>query len=123
MTDLRALITQLCDELDHYRQCLLDDRRLTHPLSDKARAALAKTDGPAVSGDREPASVAKQCSGELSPAAQAVLDAYIAGLATKRRNAIAAALRAAADQVVPEKLESYGIRYELLRIADELEAL
>jgi hypothetical protein len=42
MTNLRALITQLCDELDHNRQCLLDDRRLTHPLADKARAALAE---------------------------------------------------------------------------------
>lgn len=35
--------------------------------------------------------------------------------------AIAAALRAAADQVVPEQLENFGIRYELLRIATELE--
>ena len=61
---------------------------------------------------------------ELSPAAQAVLTAYNQReLATKRTTAVAAALRAAADQVVPEKLESYGIRYELLRIADELEAL
>jgi hypothetical protein len=42
MTDLRALIAQLADELDHNRQCLLDDRRLTHPLADKARAALAE---------------------------------------------------------------------------------
>jgi len=60
---------------------------------------------------------------ELSPAAQAVLTAYNQReLATKRTTALAAALRAAADQVVPEKLESYGIRYELLRIAEELEA-
>ncbi len=42
MTDLHALITELADELDHNRQCLLDDRRLTHPLADKARAALAE---------------------------------------------------------------------------------
>ena len=35
---------------------------------------------------------------DLSPSAQAVLDAYIQGLATKPRNAIAAALRAAADR-------------------------
>ena len=97
MTDLRALITQLCDELDHNRRCLLDDRRLTHPLSDKARAALVETDGPAVSGDREPASVAKQCSGELSPAAQAVVDAADIGFATFN-DRYAAALRAAADQ-------------------------
>lgn len=42
MTDLHALITELADELDHNHQCLLDDRRLTHPLADKARAALAE---------------------------------------------------------------------------------
>ena len=63
----------------------------------------------------------------LSPAAQAVLDALHTENSTgperywARANAVAA-LRAVADQVVPEKLESYGIRYELLRIADELEA-
>jgi hypothetical protein len=49
----------------------------------------------------------------LSPAAQAVLDAYIQGLATKRRNAIAAALRAAADQVVPEEITWQSPREEL----------
>ena len=67
---------------------------------------------------------------DLSPAAQAVLDAWDAKLEPMvtclthdpEREALAAALRAAVDQVVPEKLESYGIRYELLRIADELEA-
>ena len=57
---------------------------------------------------------------DLSPAAQAVLDA--SHFPQKWEHAIAAALRAAVDQVVPEKLESYGIRYELLRIASELEA-
>jgi hypothetical protein len=63
----------------------------------------------------------------LSPAAQATWCAYEQVLEaecvlTKTDvKALAAALRAAADQVVPEKLESYGIRYELLRIAAELE--
>jgi len=47
---------------------------------------------------------------ELSPQAQAVLDAYIQGLATKRRNALAAALRAAADQVVPDEPAPTGMR-------------
>ena len=42
MTDLHALITELANELDHNRQCLLDDRRVTHPLADKARAELAE---------------------------------------------------------------------------------
>lgn len=60
---------------------------------------------------------------ELSPAAKAVFDAYLnAPCGKPRQSWVAAVLRAAADQVVPEKLESYGIRYELLRIADELEA-
>jgi len=59
---------------------------------------------------------------QLSPAAQTTLDAFRAVPDLRDCPSIAAALRAAADQVVPEKLESYGIRYELLRIADELEA-
>jgi hypothetical protein len=71
----------------------------------------------------------------LSPAAQAVLDAYIQGLATKRRDAIAAALRAVADQVVPDEPDymRYAVpstdwwdkhdqvRSELLSLANELE--
>ena len=60
---------------------------------------------------------------DLSPAAQAVLDAAIEVAESPDAEAIAAAaLRAAADQVAPAKLESYGIRYELLRIAAELQA-
>jgi hypothetical protein len=72
----------------------------------------------------------------LSPAAQAVLDAYIQGLATKRRDAIAAALRAAAEQVVPEadiadteewngqsawQQAEHCVRFRLLSLANELE--
>lgn len=62
MTDYRALITEMADELDHNRQCLLDDRRLTHPLADHARALLAEPDGPAVPDGREPASIAGEPS-------------------------------------------------------------
>jgi len=61
----------------------------------------------------------------LSPAALAVWEAFNedeAGVFVDYGDKLAAALRAATDQVVPEKLESYGIRYELLRIATELEA-
>ena len=70
----------------------------------------------------------------LSPAAQAVLDAT-GRKAWYRNNDIAAALRAAADQVVPpEQKTPWGsviqahaaelrIRNELLAIAAELEAL
>jgi hypothetical protein len=63
----------------------------------------------------------------LSPAAQAVLDAFLNTPGEEPMPGwnygrdLAAALRAAADQVAPAKLESYGIRYELLRIAAELE--
>ena len=74
---------------------------------------------------------------ELSPAAKAVLDAYIRGLATKRRNAIAAALRVAADLTAPDDYKCFtgnlewdagmeartdAIRENLLAIANELEA-
>jgi hypothetical protein len=32
----------MADELDHYRQLLMDDRRETHALATEARAALAQ---------------------------------------------------------------------------------
>jgi hypothetical protein len=32
----------MADELDHYRQLLMDDRRATHALAAEARAALAQ---------------------------------------------------------------------------------
>ncbi len=75
----------------------------------------------------------------LSPAAQAVLDAYNAGfirpVAVHHKPRIAAALRAAADQAVPEYRENYpntfderhrktsvfDIRNRILAIAVELE--
>jgi hypothetical protein len=73
---------------------------------------------------------------DISPAAQAVLDAYWKSpwdpsLQHEDRYAIAAALRAAADQVVPAPHLPYdsccdvnasAIRAELLAIAIELEA-
>jgi hypothetical protein len=70
---------------------------------------------------------------DLSPAAQAVLDAY-GDFEAANTDAMAAALRAAADQVAPSDaieprnylpmaLECQRIRSELLAIAAELEAL
>jgi len=78
---------------------------------------------------------------ELSPQAQAILDAYNAGfarpVAVHHKPRIAAALRAAADQVTPKEwptIEDYNeyeqgvaaahIKYrnQILAIADELEA-
>ena len=67
----------------------------------------------------------------LSPAAQAVLDAYRDAAIADEATA-AAVLRAAADQVVPTdtlyarsccKFTNDSIRNALLAIADELEAL
>ena len=76
---------------------------------------------------------------DLSPSAQAVLDAYNAGfirpVAVHHKPRIAAALRAAADQVVPETAPPLigtpfvrwdamdEIRAQLLVIAAELEAM
>jgi len=42
MTDFRALCARMADELDHYRQLLMDDRHATHALAAEARAALAQ---------------------------------------------------------------------------------
>jgi hypothetical protein len=75
---------------------------------------------------------------DLSPAAQAVLDAYNAGfirpVAVHHKPRIAAALRAVADEVVPLSYEDVWtdgrmlqyekrdpVREKLLAIADELE--
>ena len=66
----------------------------------------------------------------LSPAAQAVEDAYFNADGFGYRNALAAALRAVADQVVPLHIcgtnatraqTRLGIRHKLLAIAAELE--
>ena len=38
----RALCARMADELDHYRQLLMDNRRETHALATEARAALAQ---------------------------------------------------------------------------------
>jgi hypothetical protein len=40
-TDLHALIMDMANQLDFDRQYLMDNRSLTHPLADRARAALA----------------------------------------------------------------------------------
>ena len=66
---------------------------------------------------------------ELSPAAQAVLDAF--RTSHTGPGCLAAALRAAADQVVPVPIKAQtseehwallGLKNRLLAIADELEA-
>jgi hypothetical protein len=47
MTDLRTLVARMADELDYYRQLLVDDRREIHALAAEARAALAEPQTPA----------------------------------------------------------------------------
>jgi len=71
---------------------------------------------------------------ELSPAAQAILIAYWKAEEESQQEGVAAALRAAADQVVPQEAEplwwqpvrpSFNrqrLRRQLLAIAAELEA-
>ena len=39
----RAMIARMADELDHYRQLLMDDRREAHALATEARALLAQS--------------------------------------------------------------------------------
>lgn len=41
-TDWKALCARMADELDHYRQLLMDDRREVHALATEARAVLAR---------------------------------------------------------------------------------
>jgi hypothetical protein len=52
MTDYKALCARMADELDYYRQLLMDDRRETHALATEARAALAQPE-PVVPTDEE----------------------------------------------------------------------
>jgi hypothetical protein len=53
MTDFRALCARMADELDHYRQLLMDDRRATHALATEARAALEAQPEPQGPTDEE----------------------------------------------------------------------
>jgi hypothetical protein len=52
-TDFRALCARMADELDHYRQLLMDDRRATHALAAEARAALEAQPEPQGPTDEE----------------------------------------------------------------------
>ena len=49
--DFRALCARMADELDYYRQLLMDDRREIHALATEARAALAEPQPEGPSGD------------------------------------------------------------------------
>ena len=67
---------------------------------------------------------------ELSPAAKAVWEAWLNASdghydggewVPHHTDSLAAALRALADQVVPVRLESHGVRAKIFAIAAELE--
>jgi len=96
MTDFRALCARMADELDHYRQLLMDDRRETHALAIEARAALAE----------QPVGAAMT---NLSPAAQAVLDALRAARRSKPPSLKEQALEALED----DDIDVYLIRRAL----------
>ena len=135
MTDFRAM----CVELLAWAERTSSHYYKQADVIVRARALLAESDG------REPASVAMQPSDDaiaapLSPAAQAVLDAYMAncgwldGPLEKDYRCAAAVLRAAVDQVLaaewkgriqPDTTHMLGINWSrdaLLAIAAELES-
>ena len=143
MTDFHALCVELTDCLEKadwpHRH-----KDVFQQWTNIAHAALAESDGPTVSDDREPASVAMQPSDDaiappLSPAAQAVLDAFNSVTYYPDENderMLAAVLRAAADQAHPKAHiedidyvhQSYVDGWKdaldiIFAIADELEGL
>ena len=125
MPDFRDLCARMANELDNYRQLLLDDRSVTHRLADEARAALAQPEPPLASGEVDLAQRARAIVAQwdkhpvspLSPAAQAILDAF--RTSHTGQGCLAAALRAAAEQM------SYAVADEaatwLTEIAAELD--
>jgi hypothetical protein len=62
MTDYRALCARMADELDHYRQLLMDDRRETHALAAEARAALAQPESAVVPVPVSDALIKAECA-------------------------------------------------------------
>jgi hypothetical protein len=64
-TDFRALCARMVDELDLYRQLLMDDRREIHALAAEARALLAQPEpqGPTGRPAIEPVPVSERLPG------------------------------------------------------------
>ena len=79
MTDFRALCVELTDDLEGWIDgYLINDPADEHTAAsferiNRARALLAELDGPAVSDDREPASVVDQLKRQLLSKAKADL--------------------------------------------------
>jgi hypothetical protein len=74
-TDYRALCARMADELDHYRQLLMDDRRATHALAAEARAALAQP-GPVAPTDEDLYDLAEVFNGEPVAAMRRALELW-----------------------------------------------
>jgi len=72
MTDFRALCARMADELDHYRQLLMDDRRETHALATEARAALAQPEPVAPTDEEIMELMPQQMHDDLAAAARAL---------------------------------------------------
>ena len=74
MTDYRALCARMADELYHYRQLLMDDRRETHALATEARAALAQPEPVAPTDEEIMELMPQQMRDDLATAARALSD-------------------------------------------------
>ena len=70
--DYRALCARMADELDHYRQLLMDDRRETHPLATEARTALAQPEQVAPTDEEIMELMPQQMRKDLATAARAL---------------------------------------------------
>ena len=84
MTDLRDLCARMANELDHYRQLLMDDRSEVHALATEARAALAESE-PEGPTDEELLCIASKAIdgysngievGEYEPVNECAVEAY-----------------------------------------------
>lgn len=77
MTDFRALCVELTEALRREHDWYIEDHGFTNPDVDelvvRVETALAKPDGPAVSDDREPASVTDQITRQLHRRATVLL--------------------------------------------------
>jgi hypothetical protein len=62
----------MADELDHYRQLLMDDRRETHALATEARAALAQPEPVAPTDEEIMELMPQQMHDDLAAAARAL---------------------------------------------------
>ena len=74
MTDYKQLITRMADELDHYRQLLMDDRSEVHALATEARAALAKPEPEGPTDEEIMELMPQQMHEDLAAAARAMAE-------------------------------------------------